>query len=91
MQLQLATASEDAVQAGYVCTCGCRPTLTYEKGGANVEDVCCCGTHFVVGTDAESGLKPMEGGRIEVQELEAPWGEVLEAAWAVGPPKHHHH
>lgn len=90
MQLQLARSSDDAVQAGYVCTCGCKPSVTYEKGGANVDDVCCCGTHFVVGRDAESDLNPADGVRTEVQELEAPWGEVLEAAWAIGSGKHEH-
>jgi hypothetical protein len=90
MQLQLARTLDDAVQAGYACSCGCKPSVTYEKGGANVDDVCCCGTHFVVGKDAESDLKAPDDARIQVQEIEAPWGEVLEAAWAIGSGTHEH-
>ena len=88
MQLQLEALSSDVVEVGYVCACGCKPRLTYESGSANVEDRCCCGNRLVVGRDAESALELKEGFRHEVQEFESPWGEQLEAAWAVGPSVH---
>lgn len=90
MQLQLATKSENAIQAGYVCTCGCKPKVVYEKDSAEVDDTCCCGTHFVVGPDAESHLGVKQGFRTEVQEFVSPWGEPLEAAWAIGSGQHPH-
>lgn len=90
MQLQLATMSETAVQAGYACPCGCKPSVVYEKGLAEVDDMCCCGTHFVVGPDAESHLDVKEGSRSEVEEFVSPWGEALEAAWATGSGHHPH-
>jgi len=90
MQLLPETKSDSSVQAGYVCTCGCKPQVMYEKGLEKAEDVCCCSTQFVVGPDAESRLTPQDGFRVEVQEFEAPWGESLEAAWAVGSGTHPH-
>ena len=84
MQLQLATQSETLVRAGYLCTCGCKPSLDYERGAARVEETCCCGTHFVVGPEAETHLNVPDGLRVEVQEFTAPWGETIEAAWAIG-------
>lgn len=90
MQLQLAGTSETAIQAGYACTCGCKPRVVYEQGSAQVEDTCCCGTHFVVGPDAEPHLNVQEGFRVEVQEFDTPWGEALEAAWAIGSGQHPH-
>lgn len=90
MHLQLATKSEASIEAGYACTCGCKPHVIYEKGAVKVEDTCCCGTHFVVGPDAEPHLKMKEGFRIEVQEFDSPWGDSLEAGWAIGPGQHPH-
>lgn len=91
MQLLLASTGDAAVQAGYHCACGCRPTVTLERGAEAATDVCCCGTRFVVGARAEDRLEPGEGQTVEVQEFDAPWGEVLEAAWAVGGTGSHHH
>ena len=88
MQLQLATQSDRVVKAGYLCTCGCKPSLEYERGTDRVEDTCCCGTHFVVGLDTESHLNVRDGFRVEVQEFTAPWSETVEAAWAIGSGKH---
>ncbi len=90
MQLQLESTSADSLQAGYRCTCGCKPSVTVDRGAPPAEDMCCCGTHFVVGPDAESRLDLREGFRVEVQEFDAPWGQVLEAAWAVGSGQHQH-
>jgi hypothetical protein len=88
MQLQLAATSETSVQAGYACTCGCTPSVVYERDSAEVDDTCCCGTHFVVGRDAESHLDRKDGFRTEVQEFVTPWGDSLEAAWAIGSGHH---
>ena len=89
MQLQLVNLPE-TIEAGYACTCGCKPRVTFEKGGPAVDDVCCCGTHFVVGPQAVSRLDVKEGFRTEVQEFDTPWGESLEAAWAIGSGQHPH-
>lgn len=90
MQLQLTPKSETSIQAGYVCTCGCKPRVVYEQESTIVDDTCCCGTHFVVGRDAETHLRVEDGSRVEVQEFDSPWGEPLEAAWAVGAGEHPH-
>jgi hypothetical protein len=88
MQLQLASRSETSIEAGYACPCGCRPTVVVEQGQGRAEHTCCCGNHFVVGPDAEANLLHRPDVRVEVQEVVAPWGETLEAAWAIGSSRH---
>ena len=56
-----------------------------------MDDTCCCGTHFVVGPNAESRLEGVEGSRIEVQEFIGPRAEPVEAAWAIGSNEHAHY
>jgi hypothetical protein len=78
----------EAVVARYACPCGCTPSVVYERGLDVVADACCCGNHFAVGPDASSSLTPTGGFRLESQPLQAPWGEVLQAAWLLGPGVH---
>jgi YHS domain-containing protein len=88
MELILIAADDGALRAGYACPCGCTPSVEYARGAETVDEGCCCGNHFAIGPDAASSLKPKAGYRPEVQALEAPWGERLEAAWLVGPSVH---
>jgi len=87
MQLQLDRISDDSVRAGYACTCGCKPALEYSKGAETAESTCCCGTHFAVGPDAEERMAALPDLSLEVQEFTAPWGDQVDAAWAVGSGK----
>jgi len=88
MELTTYEAHGDTVKAGYICPCGCTPSATYQRGAEIVSDDCCCGNEFAVGPHAESHLKPKEGFELEVVDLEAPWGEPIQAAWLIGDSKH---
>ncbi len=88
MQLQVAAVSSTEVQAGYVCTCGCRPKVTYARDADNQKHVCCCGTQLVVGREAGDGLDLLDHGHAEVEEFDTPWGEVVQAAWVLGSGMH---
>jgi YHS domain-containing protein len=88
MQLSVLSATDATVQAGYLCPCGCTPSVRYDRGTSLAEEGCCCGKHFAVGPDAAASLNPKSGYRPEVQSFRAPWGERLEAAWLVGPSIH---
>lgn len=90
MQLELAVKSDTEVEAGYVCSCGCRPQLSYRRDAESQKHVCCCGTQLVVGRDAADGLEIEAGAHAEVQRFESPWGETLEAAWVLGSGMHGH-
>ncbi len=91
MQLQYATKSSTEVETGYACPCGCKPRLAFTRDGENQKDVCCCGTQLVVGIDARSGLELRDGLSVGVEEFDSPWGEALEAAWAIEPDPEHTH
>ena len=88
MKLSVATKASDTVEAGYDCPCGCRPAVTYVQGGPTVHEGCCCGNRFAVGIQAASEVELPAGFRAETERFVAPWGGVLEAAWAVGPSTH---
>jgi len=88
MELTILEPTTTGLRAGYSCPCGCTPSVAYERGGDIVNEGCCCGNHFAVGPEASSSLTPVSGFRLESQRLQAPWGEVLEAAWLVGPSVH---
>ena len=88
MELTLLDRDANSFRAGYSCPCGCTPSVEYARGAAVVSEGCCCGNHFAVGPAAAATLKPKAGFRSELQTLESPWGEQLEAAWLVGPSVH---
>jgi hypothetical protein len=88
MELKLAAKSGTEVQAAYVCTCGCRPRVTYARDAENRKHVCCCGAQLVVGREAVNGLDLLEDSRPQTVELDAPWGEVVQASWLVGSGMH---
>jgi len=88
MHAKITTQSDNTLGAGYDCPCGCTPAVVFSKGSETVEEGCCCGNHFVVGPGASAKIPLEEGFRAEVESFTAPWGEELEAAWAIGPSKH---
>lgn len=88
MELTLLESSPSGVRAGYTCPCGCTPSVAYQRGSAEVAEGCCCGNQFVVGPQASSSLTPVDGFRLESTVFTAAWGEVVEAAWLVGPSVH---
>lgn len=88
MQLKLTPRSDTTLLAGYECPCGCTPAVTYSQGSDSVEEGCCCGNQFVVGPSASSKLQLKDGFYAETETFTAPWGDQLEAAWAIGPSKH---
>jgi YHS domain-containing protein len=85
LALQIKPRSEDMLLASYVCPCGCNPRLAYQRGAEHAVDGCCCGNQFVVGPRAADHIHAPESFGREVQSFEAPWGEALQAAWAIGP------
>ncbi len=88
MELTMLEGNDASVRAGYSCPCGCTPSVEYARGADLVEEGCCCGNQFAVGTHAAASLSPREGFRPELQVFDAPWGEPIEAAWLVGPSVH---
>lgn len=76
------------MKAGYDCPCGCHPEVAYLRGEALASEGCCCGNQFIVGPSASNHLEVRAGFTTEVEHFRAPWGETLEAAWAIGPSKH---
>lgn len=85
MDLQLSTTpkGEGHLVASYVCPCGCRPRLKYERGQSHATDDCCCGNQFAVGPKATEHLNQGDAPHLEVQSIQAPWGEPLEAVWTI--------
>ena len=85
MNLHLVVTPRDeiAVLAGYSCPCGCQPRVSYQRGGPEATDTCCCGNHFAVGPRATARFASHPADQLEVQTFAAPWGEELQAAWAL--------
>jgi len=84
---------EHALFASYTCPCGCNPGVTLTRGSQVATEGCCCGNEFAVGAAASSHIVTEKfvarpGYALQVQPFRAPWGERLEAAWAVGPSTH---
>ena len=88
MQLKVTTRSDTTVEVGYKCPCGCTPAVMFPRGSDSVEEGCCCGNHFVVGPGASSRIRLEVGFHRETELFTAPWGETVEAAWAIGPSTH---
>ena len=88
MELKVTKRSETTFEAGYDCPCGCTPAVTYTKGSDPVEEGCCCGNQFVVGPGESHKIQLKDGFHPETESVIAPWGESVEAAWAIGPSEH---
>ena len=88
MHLTVLTKTATSIEAAYVCPCGCHPSVTYSRGDPAAHEGCCCGNQFAVGVDASSEVELPADFRKEVQTFGAPWGDELEAAWAIGPSTH---
>ena len=88
MDLTVSVKTAESIEAAYVCPCGCHPSVTYARGNSTAHEGCCCGNRFAVGLHASSELEVPPDFRREVQMFGAPWGDELEAAWAIGPSTH---
>lgn len=88
MQLKLTERGVGTIEAGYECPCGCAPAVTYARGSDPVQEGCCCGNQFAVGPDASSKIQTKDGFHPETESFKSPWGDQLEAAWAIGPSVH---
>jgi YHS domain-containing protein len=77
-----------SLRASYSCPCGCTPSVTYERGADVVTDSCCCGNQFAVGPAAENHVHLGAGFHLDRARAEAPWGETVPVAWAIGPSTH---
>jgi YHS domain-containing protein len=88
MELTIFETDEATVRAGYVCPCGCTPSVTHQRGGDLATNVCCCGNEFAVGPHAERSLTSRPGFELETEQRTAAWGEPVMAAWLVGPSVH---
>ena len=88
MELIMYDVGSESMRAGYACTCGCKPSATYVRDGEIDTHVCCCGTEFALGKDAEQHVSARDGFHLETVEVTAPWGEPVKAAWMVGAGVH---
>ena len=88
MQLKVTKQSDSTVEAGYRCPCGCTPAVLFSRGSDPVHEGCCCGNDFVVGPGASTRIHLKDGFHAEAETFIAPWGDQVEAAWAIGPSKH---
>jgi len=87
LNLQIKPRSDDALIASYSCPCGCNPRLAFQRGSEEATDGCCCGNLFALGPRASDHVHLAPGFGLEVQPFVAPWGEPLQAAWAIGASK----
>jgi YHS domain-containing protein len=89
MDLSLIVESQSAtsLRASYSCPCGCHPQVSYAHGESAAHDTCCCGNEFHVGAGASLPVA-RPGFKLLTTHVEAPWGEVVPVAWAIGPSTH---
>ena len=93
LHLKVDPRPDGSLFASYVCPCGCNPGVAVGKESGVVTEGCCCGNQFAVGHAAATHLIERRfvarpGYQLQVQPFQAPWGERVEAAWAVGPSTH---
>jgi copper chaperone CopZ len=78
--------SEAGAEVHYNCPCGSQDEVfRYDRSRAEQSPHSCCGHHLLVAPDAEGALRARlgEGYAIDVQTVEMPWGQPLQAAFAV--------
>ena len=86
----------DVVEVRYDCDCGCKPRARYQRGIAKAgHDHCCCGQAHFVGQQALHQMEAYLEQRcasgedvglnyvITVDEVNAPWGELIPIIVAV--------
>ncbi len=93
MHLKIDVSADDAIFASYTCPCGCNPGVALKKGADVVTEGCCCGNEFAVGHHASGLIVDKQyvarpGYQLQVQPIQTPWGETVEAAWAIGQSEH---
>lgn len=82
------TVGSEAVTVGYSCPCGCTPSTTYRQHDPVATEGCCCGNEFAVGPEALANVHVRAGYVVHQETVNAPWGELLPVAWAIGPSTH---
>ncbi|MEO6207602.1 MAG: hypothetical protein ABIP77_06585 [Candidatus Limnocylindrales bacterium] len=83
-----AAIDEQSVSVGYSCPCGCTPAVIYVRGHAAATEGCCCGNELTVGPDAAAHLSLRPGFELRQASVTAPWQDVVQVAWAIGPSTH---
>ena len=82
------TATDKGADLNYACPCGCTAGFAFDRSSADQHaEGCCCGRQMLVApADAEARLKSgLNGGdfRFDVQTVDMPWGQPMEAAIAI--------
>jgi YHS domain-containing protein len=93
LQLKVVSPANDEIFASYTCPCGCNPGVALRRGSELATEGCCCGNEFAVGPHAAGHIVDRQyaarpGFELKIQSFQAPWGEPIEAAWAVGDSQH---
>jgi len=80
--------SPEGAAITYTCPCGSTTErYTYDRSKAEQEIGSCCGHHLLVQPGAAERLRGVagEGYQVDVQTIEMPWGQPIEAAFASRP------
>lgn len=70
------------------CPCSCEAGFAFDRAqGDRQPESCCCGRQLLIGVDAGARLRSMldapDGYRLDIQDIEMPWGQPIEAALAI--------
>lgn len=93
MHLRIDVKPDSSIFASYTCPCGCNPGVALKAGTDVATEGCCCGNEFAVGHGARRSLESRgfaarPGFALQVIPVQAPWGEQIDAAWAIGQSGH---
>lgn len=93
MHLQIDVRPDNSIFASYTCPCGCNPGVALKAGTDVATEGCCCGNEFAVGHGARhaiesKGFAAKPGFALQVVPVQAPWGQQIDAVWAVGQSEH---
>jgi copper chaperone CopZ len=82
------TATDQGADINYACPCGCTAGFAFDRSMTERHaEGCCCGRQMIVApSEAEAALKAdLNGGeyRFDVQTIEMPWGQPMEAVIAI--------
>ena len=93
LKLQIDVRPDSSIIASYTSPCGCNPGVALAAGTEVATEGCCCGNEFAVGHGARheiesKGYAAKPGFALLVVPVQAPWGQRIDAVWAVGPSHH---
>ena len=83
------TETRSGADVNYDCYCGCDAGFALDRsaGAGAAPEHCCCGNAIIVGEDAEARLAGFldeaDAFRIDVQDVQMPWGESARVALAI--------